>query len=335
MKRNRILLCFVSLLLVLLTMTALASDVTETPIIRPEKSFLSATVTTNATGDAVLGDSIALTTTLTSSSADKKFASASVKLKVSDGLEIAGEPVFTTLSDSWSVKEYALADGVLSLKVATDKVEDAVSELKIELNLKATSTGEKSVTFDSVSATDKFNMYFIVVSKKATNNTFTVLGEKEEVLPPTLTNLGAALRINNTPALRFGMTVEKDEVYKSAFTGAFEYSAECDIKFGMLIIEKDRYLEPLTVNHADVTSKIFTEALSESDDAVTFALTLDEVNDYTKEYVFRPYAMVKDGAEYLYFYGEEKTRSAKGVAESAVAGETDQKKIELLNEFVK
>lgn len=335
MKRNRILLCFISILLVLLTVTALASDVTETPIIRPEKSFLSATMTTDVEGEAVLGDSVVVTATLTSSSADKKFASATVNYKVSDGLEIEGEPVFTTLSDSWSVKEYALADGVLLLKVATDKVEDAVSELTIEITLKATSTGEKSVVFDSVSATDKFNMYFIVVSKKATNNTFTVLAEKEEVLPPSFVNMGAALRINNTPALRFGMMVEKDEVYKSAFTGNFQYSADGDMKFGMLMVEKDRYLEPLTINHTDVTNKIFTEALRESDDGVTFALTLEEVDDYGKEYVFRPYVMIRDGAEYLYFYGEEKTRSARGVAESALASETDSKKIELLNKFVK
>lgn len=335
MKRNRSLLCTIVLLLVLLTATAFASDVTETPIIRPEKSFLSASLTSDASGNYVLGDSVVFTTNLTSSSADKKFASATVKYKVSSGLALVGEPVFTTLPDSWSIREYTLENGVLSLKVATDKVEDALSELKIEFTLKADYSGEKSVTFDSVSATDKFNMYFIVVSMKATNNTFTVLGEKEEVLPPSFSNLGAALRINNTPALRFGMTVEKDEVYKSAFTGNFEYSAECDMKFGMLVIEKSKYSAPLTPNHADVTNKIFTEALSESDERVTFALTLDEVDDYGKEYVFRPYAMVKYGDEYLYFYGDEKTRSAKGVAGSALASETDQKKIELLNEFVK
>lgn len=251
----------------------------------------------------------------------------------SDGIVFGNDVKVIGLPDGWSVSNVENSNNTLSFTVKDDGTSNAVTgrDLDITFSFKvATVSGsQQSVNLsDAIVYDDKGDT--VSLSLKATNNTFTT-----EASIPTVKNIGASLRINNTPALRLGMIVSKDECFNIVFPEGYDPDSQA-MKFGMLIIEKSKLSGELTVTTGGVTKEIFSEEFSSTHNEIVFVHTIDKVTDYDKEYVFRPYVMYREtpDGEYKYHYGETKTRSAKTVAEMELLGETSTKKIEMLNKFI-
>jgi hypothetical protein len=167
------------------------------------------------------------------------------------------------------------------------------------------------------------------VSKSYRNNTF-----KSKSAVPSFENLGAALRINNTPALRFGMRVEKDEIFTETFGS--KYNSSSSMKFGIVSINKASLKGELGVETKDARVKIIETPFSETSSEIIFVDTIENFSENTTEYVFRPFVKYENqNGEEIYYYGDVKTRSAKYVASAELKSTVDENKKKLLNNFVK
>lgn len=123
---------------------------------------------------------------------------------------------------------------------------------------------------------------------------------------PRVENIGASLRVNNTPSLRFGARAEDSQNY--------------EIK--MLVCEGT--LDELTCDTEG--AQIYT--LNKTGELLSTEPV--EFTANSKEYTFRPFVTLPDG--HVVYY-EALTRSAEYVAKRELAVETDKKIRELLSTF--
>lgn len=300
----------------------------ETPIIpiNPTETA-SITLSSNADSKVLAGSSVEFTTRVEGISSSG-VASAHLVYNYSDCLEFDGEVVLNGLP-GWTVSDLKDENNTLSFDISGPEIRSDFA-VKFTFNVSLAPTPRPSVRFDSAYLYSEEGR-IVNATKSSSNNSFNV-----ESVVPSFDNLGASLRINNTPALRFGMMVKKDEVYKSAFgNGSYSYSSSDKIKFGMLCIAKDKLDGALTVDTEGVYVKNFTSALIDNTNEVVFVYQYDNLGSNTMEFVTRPFITYElDNGEKVYFYGAVKTRSAEYVAEVELKSETDSKKKELLKKFI-
>lgn len=335
--KKRIISVFLTVVLLLSSACiALAAGGVELPMIPiVDSTFAVVKLSSNADGYAYSGDNVVFTTSVTEIK-ETGFSKLTVVYTYSDGLEFNNDVRVIGLPDGWEVADPVDENNTLTVVIEDTQGTNAVTGRSFDFTFSFTvgtvSGSQQSVNFSKIEIIDADGEKASRVSKKVDNNTFTT-----QASIPTVNNIGASLRINNTPALRFGMTVSKDDQFTKAFpTGEFVYSASADMKFGMLIIEESRLTGELSVTTSGAIKTIFEEAFQTTANEVVFAHTIDNVSDYTKNYVFRPFVMYREtsGGAYQYSYGEVKTRSARQVAQSELLIETSNKKIEMLNKFV-
>ena len=263
------------------------------------------------------------------------LSSVDLEYTYSDGLIFNKDVKVMGIPTGWAISDVLNENNKLTFTVSDQSAENPITSRNLDIVFSfevATVAGsQQSVNLTSAILKDKHGITIAPISKRVTNNTFVT-----EASVPTVNNIGASLRINNTPALRFGMTVAKDERFQRAFPDGFDAN-NTEMKFGMLIVEKSKLSGELTVNTNDSTKTVFTEMFSHTNNEIVFVHTLSSVTDYKKDYVFRPFVMYREtpDGEYQYHYGETKTRSARTVAEMELLSETSTKKIELLNKFIK
>ncbi len=296
---------------------------------------ISVKLSSDADSYAYSGDSVMFTTNI-SDIGENGISKAELEYSYSDGLVFNNDVKVIGLPTGWQISEAVNANSKLSFTVSDVSGENPVMyrnlDITFSFKVSTVSGSQQSVNFSKVVLYDKQGVFIDRISEKFGNNTFTT-----EASIPEVSNIGASLRINNTPALRFGMTVSKDECFLRAFpNGNFVYSNNADMKFGMLIIEESSLRGELTVATSGVTEVIFEEIFSETNNEILFVHTLDNVTNYTKNYTFRPFVVYREtpDGEYQYHYGESKTRSARTVAQMELLSETSNKKIEMLNKFV-
>ena len=300
----------------------------ETPIIPVNPVEVArVTLSSNADSKVLAGASVEFTTKVEDLGSNG-VASAHFSYNYSDCLEFDGEVVLNGLP-GWTVSDLKDENNNLSFDISGPEITSDFA-VKFTFNVSLAPTSRPSVRFDSVYLYEEDGKT-VNTTKSSSNNSFNV-----ESVVPSFDNLGASLRINNTPAMRFCMVVKKDAVYKSAFgNGSYSYSSSDKIKFGMLCIAKDKLDGALTVETEGVYVKNFTSAFLDNTNELRFVYQYDNLGSNTMEFVTRPFITYElDNGEKVYFYGPVKTRSAEYVAEVELERETDAKKKELLKKFI-
>ena len=346
MKKNK--LALVAFLLIITTVFSALSivaiaEAVETPMIpilpdftEPDiiEQYATLKLTTDAGETVSSGDIIKVSVNVVNI-ASSGLGKLDLGFVYSKGLEFLDDLKVVGLPSSWSVSTPDVTSNRVKFTLEDTASTPATSNITITFSLKVGSNPQSYLTVDfkdvSLYDADKSEVDSFV--EKTTNNSFSA------VLPvPTFTNLGASLRINNTPALRFGMRVPKDDSFKGIFkSGQFSYTQNSNVKFGMVVIEKSLLTGDLTVDTPGALSQIFTTPLSENSQEVIFAYEVGNVTDYSKTYAFCPFVMHRNNSNssYEYIYGEVKTRSARSVATTALNYETDNTKSKLLQNFIK
>lgn len=334
--KKRIIATFMTLVILVSTASVvLAAGGVELPMI-PIGSTTVVNVKLSSDADEFVynGGSVKYTTEISDVGADG-LSRADLEYTYSDGLIFGDDIKVIGLPDGWTVGQPAIGNNKLVFSVFDETGENHITGRNLDITFSFTvatvSGSQQSVNLTSVILKDKRGITIAPISKRVTNNTFVT-----EASIPMVKNIGASLRINNTPAMRLGMTVAKDERFHRAFPDGFKPD-NADMKFGMLIIEKSKLVGELTMDTRSATSTVFTEEFSSTNNEIVFVHTLSNLTDYKKDYVFRPFVMYRESSdsEYKYHYGETKTRSAKTVAELELLSEVSTKKIELLKKFVK
>lgn len=339
--KKRIVAIFLTLLIIASgTLFALAEGGVELPMIPAgggtTPSAVVVKMVSDAEGTASRGEDVEFTTGI-SEIKSKGLSKAIYEYSYTRGLSFNSDIKVIGLPDGWSIKNINDQNNTLSFEVSADSLDDAITSRNLDLTFSfevtALSGKQLLVTLSSISLYDKSGNSITTVSKKIENNVFSSIASL-----PEITNVGAALRINNTPALRFGMIVAKDSAFTRAFPrGEYVYSKSNNMQFGMLVIESSKLRGELTEETSGAEKIMFSTALSSNNNETLFVHTVDGVSDYTKEYTFRPFVMYRETAEseFEYQYGEAKSRSARTVAEMELLSETSNKKIEMLKKFTK
>jgi len=336
MKKQFTAILLTAVLLISMANYVFAAGGVELPMI-PIGSSTSVTVkfSSDTNGSALSGEDVIFTTGI-SEIGSEGLSKVELSYTYTNGLEFRNDVKVIGLPYGWILSEVIHENNTISFSVSDATGENPVSgrdlDITFTLRVAAVSGSQLSANLTSVALYAKSGDSISRLTKRVTNNTFTT-----EASIPNIRNIGASLRINNTPAMRLGMIVSKDERFTRAFPEGFKYVDSGDVKFGMLVIEETKLNGELTVKTSGVTQEIFKEIFSESVNEIVFVHTIDNITMYKKNYVFRPFIMYREtpNGEYMYHYGEAKTRSAKTVAEMELLSETSTKKIEMLNKFVK
>lgn len=333
MKKRIFAILMTLVILIATACIALAAGGVELPMIPVGSSTtVSVKLSSNADEFVYSGSSVVYTTGI-SEIYSEGLSRAELEYTYSDGLIFNGDIKVIGLPDDWVVSEPVNSNNTLSFFISDENGDNPIlgRNLDITFSFKvATVSGsQQSVNLSGVVLYNKNGNNIAPISKKVVNNAFIT-----EATIPTVSNIGASLRINNIPALRFGMTVAKDESFATTFPDGFDPDST-EAKFGMLIIENSELSEELTADTQEATNKVFTEEFSSTNNEIIFVYTLEGVTDYTKDYIFRPYVMYREtpDGDYQYHYGETKIRSARTVAEMELLSETSTKKIEMLKKF--
>lgn len=274
-----------------------------------ETPFLEFSFKVDADGALAKGDVVECSVTYRNI-APTGLSSAELFISFSDGLKFNSDAHATGLADGWALWEPSMEGEMLKIALVDDS---AVTPGKEDI----------TVTFSFTVVSDEFSSEYINLSEyyiydfdiNAVDNVFESIENASFVVncpEVSVENLGASLRINNTPALRFG--VSAGEIPDGAVLGVLVLEGETD--------------EELT--HAIQGAKEY--AVKRMGDVyVTDAL---EINSFEKNYTFRPFVLFcLDGGVSHCVYFDSLTRSAKTVAEAELETETDGKKIELLKAF--
>lgn len=338
MKKRILSMLLTVVMLASVACVAFAAGGVETPMVPigslgQKRSFATVRLTSNADSIVYIGDIVQFTTNITEIESEG-LSSVNVVYTFSEGLSFNNDVKIIGAPEGWSATAPVVSNNVLSFTVSgATAVVNRTLDFTFSFTVVGRSGSELSVAMSDVELYNGNGNKETKFDKKVLNSTFST-----EAAVPNMSNIGASLRINNTPALRLGMLVTKDSKFNKYFpSGEFIYSENADVKFGMVIIEESKLNGDLKVTTANATSKIFETAFSSNVNEVVFVHTINNVTDYDKSYVFRPFVMYREAgeSEYTYSYGDVRTRSAKKVAELELVSEVSTKKIELLKKFTK
>ncbi len=231
----------------------------------------------------------------------------------SDGLQYNYDCATSPLPDGWVLWDPAVKENEIRVGVIDESVVSAGFD-NIELTLSFTVVSD-SFTEENITLEKRDFYDFDLLLRE--DYTYTETAESFVVNLPKVSveNIGASLRLNSTPALRFGARIENFGTKGSVF--------------GMLVCPSDKLSGELTHTTPDAKVYTFTSALFDK----TFSTPAVEVSSIDEEYTFRPFVKFTtentNKAYHILFDSVE--RSAKDVATLALEGETDEERISLLN----
>ena len=298
---KKILFCILTVLCIL-TLTTGA----ETPFLKFEFSHNGAEVLKK-------GDSVVCKVKYSDINSEG-LSSAEFVIHHSNGLEFNNDAVATGLESGWSLWKPNVKDGSVRFAIVDDTTV-------------VPGRNNFEITFSFTVKSDKFSKESLSVSD---NYIFTFNGEEINDFPTetppdfflvsmpevTLENAGASLRINNTPALRFGVK------YDTLPEGA---------ELGVIVSESDKLDGELT--HSSSAAHILDVGNNISDGF--YCTDAFEISSNSEKYTFRPYVKLElaDGNGY-YLYFDALERSAADVALAELDTETDPQLREMLDSFI-
>ena len=264
--------------------------------------FLTLEFSHNATNNTKIGDKIDCVVSVSEIKAPG-ISSFEFNVAISDGLAFNNDETSEGLEKPWAVwAPNTNTEGLVKFAVVDESAETSgMQDFKIKFSFTVT---EENLSFEELSLFE-YHVYDFDMNEKD-NVEISLSNDRFAVNAPNIENLGASVRLNNTPAIRFGAKIDflPDEI-------------EC----GMLVGEG----ENITHNTADVVIYELKK------DGELFTTEPVEINSKTKAYTFRPFVRTNSG-EYVYY--EELSRSAKDVAEFAGKVETDESKKTLISYFL-
>jgi len=245
---------------------------------------------------------------------DKGLSSVEFAVAFSDGLRFNNDAAATGLENGWVLWNPNVGDGSVRF-AAVDETVVMAGKKDIEITFSFTVISD-SISNEYVQLVENYAYDFDMnevtdFTSSLSHNPFWVGLPKVSV-----ENAGASLRINKTPALRFGLKYE---------------ALPEDARAGVLVCESDKLEGEL--NHSTASSKeLFSDNKIKDGFYSTDAL---EITSNTEKYTFRPFVMLEtsDGGEY-YMYFEPLERSAADIAASELAVESDEEVQEILKGFI-
>ena len=334
---------FLTLLLILSsTVTLAAKDddgVIEMPMVPilpntpAETSFALVTLVSDSDSSVHEGQRITFTTTISEINEDG-ISRAEIEYAYTGAFTYLENFYASGLPEGWSAVSSKTSYGKLLITLnKNDSVKNLTSNatLTFSFEVDPEANAEMSIGFGRVNLYDAFGEEINLFDKKVYKCSFSAY-----TATPAFNNIGASLRINNIPALRFGVVVTKDSVFDKYFeNGDFSYSEDAEVKFGMLLIPTSKLEGELKRDNPLARVEIFESAFSENSNDVVFTMVENNVTDYKVSYTFRPFMMHKnpDGT-YTYIYGDTLSRSAEGVAKAELLHATDEVVKYLLQKFI-
>lgn len=317
--------------IILSAFTALAEGVIELPKVPLSASAVKVKLTSDADGTVPAGSVVSFNTEITPDET-KGIKTATLSYVYSDSLEFNGDITLSGLPSGWRVSKYTDSNNVITFSLNNYSGNVSVKttfSVKFSFTLSDDPASDLSVTFGTLEIVNGEGEIEKNVPKTYRNNSF-----KAKSVIPLFENLGASLRINNTPTIRFGMRVEKDEAFDEIFTSG-SYSSDAGMKFGIVSINKNSLSGELSVDTKGARVKVLETVFTETSSEVVFVDTLESFPSNTTEYVFRPFVVYENGkGDTLYYYGDVKTRSAEFIASAELKSTVDETRIALLNKFI-
>ncbi len=332
---------FSVILAVILTLTLvsslginIAASVIETPIIPLLPAVSTEVRLTSDAEKTVHGGTTVNFVTEINELPQNGVSSVELVYTYADSLEFNGNITTSGLPTGWEISEYTDENNKISFDVTDLSGENTVKKsfaVRFSFDVSMTPASDLYLKLSTVRLLDGDGntVYDVVVSPSRVDF------EADSVVP-LFEHIGASLRINNTPALRFAMRVEKDEVYKAVLgEGKYSYSNDDTLKFGMLYIAESALIGELEVGTKGAHKEIFKKAFTDNANEIVFAYTVENFLGNKTNFVTRPFVIYEgDDGEILYFYGEAKIRSASQVAEAELRSTTDTAKKAMLNKFI-
>lgn len=275
--------------------------------------FLKFEFSNNAGESLQKGDTVVCTAKYSDIN-DKGLSSVEFAVAFSDGLEFNNDVTATGLTNGWALWNPNVSGGSIRF-AAVDETVVMPGKSDFEITFSFTVT-EDNVSREYVQLTENYVYDFDM--NEVEEFTSSVSHEPFWVGIPDVAveNAGASLRINKTPALRFGL---KYEVLPENAT------------VGVLVCESTKLDGELT--HATASSRELSAKNKIADGF--FSTDAFEIASNAEKYTFRPFVILptSDGGEY-YMYFDALERSASDIASSELAVESDTAVQEILKGFI-
>lgn len=245
---------------------------------------------------------------------DPGLSSVELVIEHSDGLRFGGDCKVTGLADGWALWDPNVKENSVKIALVDDTAVTA-------------GFSDMTLTFTFIVEGEDFSSEYIKLSENYISDfdlndvtelsRVSILDGSFVVNMPkiSLENLGASLRINNTPALRFG--VRAQEVGEG-------------IEIGIIYSESAVLTGELTHSSPSAMNVVRLNSLGDG----VYTTGAVKLSSNTQKYTFRPYAKLKlvDGSDY-YVYFETLERSGETVARAVLETETNEEKRAILESF--
>lgn len=243
------------------------------------------------------------------------LSSAEVIIGYTDGVKFNNDVFVVGLDDSWSLWSPNVSRDKIKMAIVDDSTQTpGRNDIKITFSFTVVSD---TVTLERIELLEN-SIYDFDINEVTEDCSVTLSDESFLVNLPKIEikNMGASLRINNSPAIRF--------------------AARCDIadgvkvKPGMLVAKTTELSGEL--NHF-VQSAIVCDFVKNNGEVF---ITKDfEISSNTEKYTFRPFVLVElaDSTEHIIYF-DTLERSAEDISGFAIENETDPKKLQLLQAFL-
>ena len=240
------------------------------------------------------------------------LSSVELTVEYSDGLEYNRDASATGLQSAWTLWEPNVSEDSIKFGIVDDSViTPGVKDMTLTFSFKVISEG-----FDGeyIRITEN-NIYdFDINEVKNVAESINAPVFVSNLPETSIENKGASLRINNSPALRFGAEIT---------------SIPANAEYGMLVIESDKLVGELTHSTENV-DLLELKPLAEN----VFVTDACAIASNTDSYTFRPFVkLVTDSGNDYYLYFNTLERSAEQVALAELETETDAEKVKMLKAF--
>ena len=277
-----------------------------------EDTFLNFEFSTNAQSVHEKGDVIECTVSYKDIN-EKGLSSVELYVEFSDGLEYNSDASAKGLAQEWALWTPSVEGRTLKIGVVDDSaVTPGVDDFEIHFSFTVTSD---TFSREYISLSEYYIYDFDINAVENPKADIKASSFVVNLPEASVDNLGASLRINNTPALRFG--VKCNTLPENA-------------DLGILVAKTESLDAELTHSTSGVT--VLDADVKLSDGAYTTSAF--EISSNSEKYTFRPFAGLKmeDGNTYFVYFAPLE-RSAEDVARAALERETDSEKRTLLEGF--
>lgn len=277
-----------------------------------EEPFLKASFECSSVSSLKKGDTVECTfkcEDITSSG----LSSFEIFIEYSDGVRFNGDCKTSALPNGWVLWEPSVKNGVVKIGVVDESVVNACFddvEVTLSFTVETENTADEFIKVSECCFYDFDLNERVDVKKDFKDVSFSVNASEIQI-----ENLGASLRLNNTPALRFGAKI--DNLKGEA---------------GMIVISKDKLSGELTRESVGAVLYEFSAPLYDN----VYTTSPIEIASLEEEYVFRPYVIYtpENETEAVCVYFETLSRAGLDVAKAAFEVETDDIKKQLLTSLI-